>query len=176
MNPFTGILGQHFKSPMHSPCIDLSPPPPPPPMFSAPVGNPVPYRCANWKTCLTRLSVILSFHWPGRNMSTCVTMGRCPFSTCQAFPLNSKMGPGFSKGLIQTYAKQLEGGGDSWQCARLSIAFFEHIVHKLLTVITRFFVSVIKTLFLLEIAILTKYILFVSKLQISKVYYKQSNT
>ena len=92
--------------------------------------------------------------------------------------MNSKIGPGFSKGLIQTYAKRLEegGGGDSCQCARLSIAFFEHIVHKLLTVITRFFVSLIKTLFLLEIAVLTKYILFVSKLQISKVYYKQSNT
>ena len=174
MNPFTGILGQHFKSPMHSPCIDLSPPPP---HVLSTCGKPCAIQMCKLENLFNQIvSNTLSFYWPGRNMSTCVTMGRCPFSTCQAFPLNSKMGPGFSKGLIQTYAKQLEGGGDSWQCARLSIAFFEHIVHKLLTVITRFFVSLIKTLFLLEIAILTKYILFVSKLQISKVYYKQSNT
>ena len=28
MNSFPGVIWQHFKSPMLSPCIDLSPPPP----------------------------------------------------------------------------------------------------------------------------------------------------
>ena len=49
MNSFTGIFWQHFKPPMLSPCIDLSPPSnfeEPPPMFSRPVGNPV-YRATD---------------------------------------------------------------------------------------------------------------------------------